>query len=123
MKQSEKGSVTMVVAVTIFFIVILLSSFFIYTTSRRRAQLEETERISNVYDGDMESIYEEINDRYEVKNNTNTENKASLYGLDMENSIENNLENKVENIQENATENTTKNNELDKNNISENMFD
>ena len=123
MKQSEKGSVTMVVAVTIFFIVILLSSFFIYTTSRRRAQLEETERISNAYDGDMESIYEEINDRYKVKNNVNTENKASLFSLDMDNSFENDVENKVENIQENATENTTKNNELDKNNISENMFD
>ena len=72
MKQSEKGSVTMVVAVTIFFIVILLSSFFIYTTSRRRAQLEETERIANAYDGDMSAIYEEINDRYDVKNTTNT---------------------------------------------------
>lgn len=117
MKQSEKGSVTMIVVVTIFFIVILLSSFFIYTTSRRRAQLEETERISNAYDGDMESIYEEINDRYEVKNNTNTENKASLYGLDMDNSIENNLENKVEN----TTENTTNTNEINRNNISENI--
>ncbi len=72
MKQSEKGSVTMIVAVTIFFIVILLSSFFIYTTSRRRAQLEETERIENAYDGDMSAIYEEINDRYDVKNTTNT---------------------------------------------------
>ena len=117
MKQSEKGSVTMIVVVTIFFIVILLSSFFIYTTSRRRAQLEETERISNAYDGDMESIYEEINDRYEVKNNTNTENKASLYGLDMDNSIENNLENKVKN----TTENTTNTNEINRNNISENI--
>lgn len=117
MKQSEKGSVTMIVVVTIFFIVILLSSFFIYTTSRRRAQLEETERISNAYDGDMESIYEEINDRYEVKNNTDTENKASLYSLDMDNSIENNLENKVEN----TTENTTNTNEINRNNISENI--
>lgn len=117
MKQTEKGSVTMIVVVTIFFIVILLSSFFIYTTSRRRAQLEETERISNAYDGDMESIYEEINDRYEVKNNTNTENKTSLYGLDMYNSIENNLENKLEN----TTENTTNTNEINRNNISENI--
>lgn len=120
MKQSEKGSVTMIVVVTIFFIVILLSSYFIYTTSRRRAQLEETQRISNAYDGDMEAIYEEINDRYDVKNNTNTENKASLYSLDMENSIENNLENKDENIQKNTIEN---NNEINKNNISENIVD
>ena len=61
MKQ-EKGSVTMVVVVTIFFIVILLSSFFIYTTSRRRAQLEETRRIANSYDGDMNAIYEKISE-------------------------------------------------------------
>lgn len=60
MKQSEKGSVTMIVVVTIFFIVILLSSFFIYTTSRRRAQLEETERIAEAYDGDMEAIYKSL---------------------------------------------------------------
>lgn len=58
MKHSEKGSVTMVVVVTIFFIVILLSSFYIYTTSRRRAQLEETAKIAESYNGNMESIYE-----------------------------------------------------------------
>ena len=57
MKLNEKGSVTMIVVVTIFFIVILLSSFLIYTSSRRRAQLEETEKISEAYDGDMEEIY------------------------------------------------------------------
>ena len=49
--------------------------------------------------------------------NTNTENKASLYGLDMDNSIENNLENKVKN----TTENTTNTNEINRNNISENI--
>ena len=117
MKQSEKGSVTIVVVVTIFFIVILLSGFFIYTTSRRRAQLEETQRISNAYDGDMSAIYEEINDRQDIQNNTNTENKASLFSLDMDNSIENDLENKAENIQEN----TTDTNEINTNNISENI--
>lgn len=85
MKQSEKGSVTMIVAVTIFFIVILLSSFFIYTTSRRRAQLEETKRISNAYDGDMEAIYEEINSRYAEKNLFKYDAKTSaisLYSID-----------------------------------------
>ena len=61
MKQSEKGSVTMIVVVTIFFIIILLSCFFIYTTSRRRAQLEETERIAKAYDGDMQTIYDSLN--------------------------------------------------------------
>ena len=60
MKLNEKGSVTMIVVVTIFFIVILLSSFLIYTSSRRRAQLEETEKISKAYDGDMEEIYSKV---------------------------------------------------------------
>lgn len=60
MKYNEKGSVTMVVAVTIFFIVILLSSFYIYTSARRRSQLEETERIAESYNGDMESIYTQL---------------------------------------------------------------
>ena len=58
MKFNEKGSVTMIVVVTIFFIVILLSSFLIYTSSRRRAQIAETEAISDSYDGDMDEIYE-----------------------------------------------------------------
>ena len=49
----------MIVIVTVFFIVILLSSFFIYTSSRRRAQLEETQRIAEAYNGDMETLYEE----------------------------------------------------------------
>ena len=85
MKQNEKGSVTMVVVVTIFFIVILLSSFFIYTTSRRRAQLEETQRIANAYDGDMNAIYAEISDRYEetsLFSFDETTSGISLYSLE-----------------------------------------
>ncbi len=57
MKYNEKGSVTMIVVVTILFIVILLSSFLIYTSARRRAQIKETEAISKAYDGDMNEIY------------------------------------------------------------------
>ena len=57
MKYNEKGSVTMIVAVTILFIVILLSSFLVYTSARRRAQIEETALISNAYNGDMDAIY------------------------------------------------------------------
>lgn len=93
MKHSEKGSVTMVVVVTIFFIVILLSSFFIYTTSRRRAQLEETQRIANAYDGDMNAIYAEISDRYE---------ETSLFSFDETNF---NNENAEEQVNTNETEN------------------
>ena len=58
MKRGEKGSVTIIVLVTVFFLVIILTSFFIYTSSRRRAQLEETERIAEAYDGDMDTLYE-----------------------------------------------------------------
>lgn len=93
MKLNEKGSVTMIVVVTIFFIVILLSSFLIYTSSRRRAQLEETEKISEAYDGDMEEIYSKV----AGKEAENASAEASLfdtsYGrievvwLDLENNI------------------------------------
>lgn len=60
MKLNEKGSVTMIVVVTVFFIVILLSSFLIYMSARRRAQLEETKKISEAYDGDMDDIYNKL---------------------------------------------------------------
>jgi len=101
MKQSEKGSVTMIVAVTIFFIVILLSSFFIYTTSRRRAQLEETEKIAEAYDGDMEAIYEEINSRYEEKSLFKYDAKTSaisLYSLDSLNTLDNDNNKEIEEL-------------------------
>lgn len=59
-KTNEKGSVTLIVLVTVLFVVILLSSFLVYVSARRRAQLKETEEISNSYDGDMSAIYTEI---------------------------------------------------------------
>lgn len=93
MKLNEKGSVTMIVVVTIFFIVILLSSFLIYTSSRRRAQLEETEKISEAYDGEMEEIYSKV----AGKEDENASAEASLFDtsfgridvvwLDLENNI------------------------------------
>ena len=51
METKERGSVAVIVTVTILFILIILSSFLVYTSSRRRAQLKETEIISNSYDG------------------------------------------------------------------------
>ena len=60
MKLNEKGSVTLIVLVTVLFIVILLSSFLIYTNTKRRAQLKETEEIAKNYDGNMEKIYNEL---------------------------------------------------------------
>lgn len=59
-KTNEKGSVTLIVLVTVLFVIILLSSFLVYISARRRAQLKETEEISNSYDGDMTTIYTEI---------------------------------------------------------------
>lgn len=59
MKTKERGSVAVIVTITILFIIILLSSFLIYTSARRRAQLEETQKISNSYDGNLEEVYNE----------------------------------------------------------------
>ena len=120
MKREQKGSVTMIVLVTLFFIVIILSSFFIYTSSRRRAQLEETQIIANSYDGDMNTIYEEIEDKY-VNNSDTTAQGQSLFSIEDEDSINNsdtnanNLENE-ENLNEtNNTKNTNGLNSLNEN--------
>lgn len=120
MKREEKGSVTMIVLVTVFFIVIILSSFFIYTSSRRRAQLEETQIIANSYDGDMNTIYEEIEDKY-VNNSDTTAQGQSSFSIEDEDSINNsdtnanNLENE-ENLNEtNNTKNTNGLNSLNEN--------
>ena len=61
MKSKENGSVTLIVLVTILFIVIILSSFLVYISSRRRAQIKETETISETYNENMTSIYTNIN--------------------------------------------------------------
>lgn len=60
METKERGSVAVIVTVTILFILILLSSFIVYTSARRRAQLKETEIISNSYNGEMQEIYNDI---------------------------------------------------------------
>ena len=62
-KNLEKGSVTMIVIFVIFFIVILLSTFLVYVTAKRNNQLKETERLSEIYNGDMQEIYEERKNR------------------------------------------------------------
>lgn len=64
---SEKGSVTVIVLVTILFIVVILSSFLVYITSRRKAQVKETEAISIAYDDDMERVYKEIAENRGIK--------------------------------------------------------
>ena len=64
METKERGSVAVIVTVTILFILIILSSFLVYTSSRRRAQLKETEIISNSYDGKVQEINNEIVEQY-----------------------------------------------------------
>ena len=62
-KNLEKGSATMIVIFVIFFIVIILSTFLVYVTSKRNNQLRETEKLSEIYNGDMQEIYEERKNR------------------------------------------------------------
>ena len=62
-KNLEKGSATMIVIFVIFFIVIILSTFLVYVTSKRNNQLKETEKLSEIYNGDIQEIYEERKNR------------------------------------------------------------
>ncbi len=53
----------MIVIFVIFFIVIILSTFLVYVTSKRNNQLKETEKLSEIYNGDIQEIYEERKNR------------------------------------------------------------
>ena len=59
----EKGSTTMIVILVILFIVIILSTFLVYITARRNRGLKDTEKLGQVYDGDLQEIYEERKER------------------------------------------------------------
>ena len=62
-KNLEKGSATMIVIFVIFFIVIILSTFLVYVTSKRNNQLKETEKLSEIYNEDIQETYEERKNR------------------------------------------------------------
>ena len=62
-KKLEKGTATMIVIFVILFIVIILSTFLVYVTSKRNNQLRETEKLSEIYNGDIQEIYEERKNR------------------------------------------------------------
>ena len=69
----EKGSTTMIVIFVILFIVIILSTFLVYITARRNRGLKDTEKLGQVYNEDMQVVYEErknreTNDEVEIKN-------------------------------------------------------
>lgn len=81
MQNKERGSVAIIVTVTILFIIIILSSFLVYTSSRRRAQLEETEKISNSYDGDLEEVYNNLEERDLIKASKVASDPNTYYGV------------------------------------------
>ena len=82
MKSDEKGSVTLIVLVTVLFIVILLSSFLIYTNLKRREQLKYTQEVANAYDGDMKEIYGELKGEFNT-----SYGRIEVVWLDKENNI------------------------------------
>ena len=63
--KNEKGSITLLVLVTVFFLAVLLSTSLVYVVSKRKSQLEETKILQEVYYGNgMQEAYHE---RYQKK--------------------------------------------------------
>ena len=59
MVKKEKGSVALIVSYTVVFILIVLSASLALVSLKRKSQLQETKILQNVYDGDMDKIYDE----------------------------------------------------------------
>ena len=59
MKNNQRGSVTLIVAVTILFILIILSASLMFVSIKRKAQLQESQLLQNVYGGNLGEIYQE----------------------------------------------------------------
>ncbi len=58
--KREKGSVTLIVLVTVLFILILLSTSLIFISSKRRSQLQESMILQDIYQGEgMAKAYAE----------------------------------------------------------------
>ena len=67
--KKEKGSVTLIVLVTVLFIFILLSTSLIFVSSKRKSQLQESMILQDIYQGDgMTRAYA---DRVKKENATN----------------------------------------------------
>ena len=60
MKKSEKGSISMIVFVTVMFMMIVLSTL----SSKSKSQIVEQQKWRNTYDGDMKQAFEERNYTY-----------------------------------------------------------
>lgn len=54
--KSEKGSVTVLVIVTLVFFMIVLTTAYLAASNTRVSQLKETQRIKEIYEKDVENI-------------------------------------------------------------------
>ncbi len=84
MIKNEKGSVTMIVIVTVLFMLLILSASLAFVSTKRQSQLQESEILQDIYGGgDLYKIYEEqagkdvyisngLLVRYDAINNTGT---------------------------------------------------
>lgn len=76
MRKNEKGSVTVIVVVTVLFILMLLGTYLVTISSKRKAQLQETILLQQAYGGDMQNIYEK---QLQKRNTANSEYTDILY--------------------------------------------
>ena len=61
MRKSEKGSIAMIVFVTVMFMMVVLGTLLTNISSKSKSQIVEQQRWRNAYDGDMKTIFEERN--------------------------------------------------------------
>ncbi len=68
MIKNEKGSVTLIVVVTVLFILLILSASLMFVSTKRQAQLQESMILQNVYGGgDLYDVYDEQVEKRQYK--------------------------------------------------------
>lgn len=86
MIKNEKGSVTLVVAVTVLFLIVILSSSLMLVSIKRKSQLQESKILQEIYGGeDMNTLYQEQLEKLSYSNSSSASISASeitsdLYG-------------------------------------------
>lgn len=68
MKSNERGSVSLIVTVTVMFILIILSASLMFVSTKRKAQLQESQILQNVYGGDLYETYTERSQKLSYNN-------------------------------------------------------
>ena len=58
--SNEKGSVVLIVSITVIFILIVLSVSLTTVSLKRKTQLMDSKKLQEVYDVDMDKIYDEL---------------------------------------------------------------